>query len=163
MPLGQSVVLVACVLIMFIGLAAIIFPLVPSIPFIWLGIFLYGLVSDFEKVSIDFVLLVTMLGMATIILDYIAASYGVKKFRASAFGLTGALVGGLLGFAFGPLGGFVIGPLLGAIVGETLVGRDILFRYETKRYVVIGLIGGTLIKVVVGVAMVGLFFWQLVR
>lgn len=163
MELGQSVVLVVCIMVMLVGLAAIILPLLPSIPFIWLGIFLYALVSDFEKISIDFVLLVTLMGMVVIVIDYVASSYGVKKFRASVFGLTGALIGGLLGFAFGPLGGLVVGPLVGAVVGEAIVGRDTLFAYETKKFIVIGMVGGTFIKVVVGVAMVGLFLWQLVR
>jgi len=148
---------------MIIGLAAIILPLVPAIPFIWLGIFLYSMVSGFEKITVDFLILVTLLGLATVILDYIASSYGVKRFRASVFGITGALIGGVFGFALGPLWGLVIGPLIGSIVGEAIIGRDLMFSYETKRYVVIGLMGGTFLKITVGVAMIGLFFWQLVR
>ncbi|MFH0952208.1 MAG: DUF456 domain-containing protein [Patescibacteria group bacterium] len=163
MPLGQTVALIACVLIMLTGLAAIILPLVPAIPFIWLGVFLYALVSGFEKISIDFIFFVSFIGLITIILDYVVSSYGVKKFRASVFGLTGALIGGLFGFVFGPLYGLVVGPLIGAIIGETIVGRDILFSYQTKKYTIIGLMGGTVVKVIAGVAIVGLFFWQLVR
>lgn len=163
MALGQSVALVACIMIMLTGLGAIILPLIPAIPLIWLAIFLYALVSGFEKISVDFVLLVTLMGTIVVIIDYVASSFAVKKFRASVFGLTGALLGGMFGFTFGAFGGLVVGPLLGAIVGETIVGRDMLFSYQTKKYYVIGMIGGTLIKVVVGVAMVGLFFWQLVR
>jgi len=163
MSIGENIALIVSIMIMLTGLAAIILPLVPPIPFIWLGIFLFATVSGFEKISVDFFLLVSMLGLATIILDYIATSYGVKKFRASVFGLTGALIGGLFGFVFGPLYGLVVGPILGAIVGEAIVGRDILFSYETDRYIIIGLVGGTFIKVIVGVSMVGLFLWQLTR
>ena len=163
MTLGENIALIASILIMITGLGAIILPLVPAIPFIWLGIFLYALVSDFQKITVDFVILVSLLGLATVILDYIASSYGVKRFRASVFALTGAIIGGIFGFIFGPLWGLVIGPLVGAVIGEALIGRDMLFSYETKNYIVIGMIGGTFIKVLVGVAMVGLFFWQLVR
>ncbi|MFC1663168.1 DUF456 domain-containing protein [Patescibacteria group bacterium] len=161
--MAQALVLTASILIMLTGLAAIVLPLVPAIPFIWLGIIIYAAMSGFEKITVDFVMLVSFLGLATIILDYIIASYGVKRYRVSLFGLTGALIGGLLGFVFGPLWGLVIGPVIGAIVGEAIVGRDILYSYETKKYVIIGLVGGTFLKVIVGVSMVGLFFWQLVR
>lgn len=163
MDLGQSLVLVACIMIMAVGLGAIVLPLLPSIPLIWLSIFLYALVSDFQKISVDFILLSTLMTIAVVVIDYIASSYGIKRFRASVFGLVGALIGGLVGFAFGAFVGLVVGPLLGAVMGETLLGRDILFSYQTKKYIVIGMVGGTFIKVVVGVAMVGLFIWQLVR
>lgn len=158
----SSAIFVATFAVTLVGLISIVFPFLPSIPVIWLGIFLYGVGTNFQVVNSNFMLLVSLLAFATIFLDYTTAVWGLKKYRSSAWGIMGAVLGGLVGSLFGIMGGLVIGPVFGAVVFEMLRGRDNVFGVETERFTIIGFIGGTLIKFSVGVAMIGLFLWKIV-
>ena len=164
MPLAvsQTFLLVLCFVLIIVGFIGILFPIVPSIPFIWFGIVLYGVATNFAEIDASFLLLISVLGMTVVLLDFITHLWGRKEFRASFWAVGGAIVGGLAGSFWGPLFGLVVGPLAGAILSQLLIGRDLPFTFETKRYIIIGYIGGTVIKFTVGVAMVGLFLWRIV-
>ena len=156
-----SAIFLATFAVMIIGLISIVFPFLPSIPVIWLGIFLYGVGTNFEVVNPSFMLLISLLAFATIFLDYTTTVWGLKKFHGSLWGILGAVVGGFVGSLWGILGALVIGPVFGSIIFEMLRGRDNVFGLETERFTIIGFIGGTLVKFSVGVAMIGLFLWKI--
>jgi len=156
------IILIACFAIMIAGLGSIFFPIIPSIPMIWLGIFLYAIATGFEKIDSNFLLLISILTLAIIFLDYIVLTLGVRKFNFSVWGIVGAIVGGVIGSFFNLFFALVIGPVLGAVVGQILTGQDLTYIFQMKKYTVIGFIGGTVVKISVGVAMIGLFIWKLV-
>lgn len=162
MPLPEIFILIICLIFILVGFVGIMLPIIPSIPLIWFGIFLYGLATDFTEIDPSLLILVSILGLVVILLDYVTLIWGGRRFRASVWGVLGAVVGGLAGSCLGLLYGLVVGPLFGAIVSQLIVGRDEVFALETKRFTVIGYVGGTIIKFTVGVAMVGLFVWKLV-
>ncbi len=162
MPLPQFFVLIVCLIFILAGFVAILLPIMPSIPLIWFGIFLYGLATNFKEIDQSLLILISILGLVVIMLDYVTLIWGGRNFRASLWGILGAVVGGLAGSFLGWLYGLVIGPLFGAILSQLIVGRDQVFALETKNFTVIGYVGGTIIKFTVGVAMVGLFLWKLV-
>lgn len=157
-----SAIFLATFAVTIVGLISIVFPFLPSIPVIWLGIFLYGVGTNFAVVDAQFMLLISLLAFATVFLDYTTSVWGLKKYHGSTWGIVGAVVGGLVGSLFGLLGGFVIGPIFGAVIFEMLRGRDNVFGIETDRFTIIGFIGGTLVKFSVGVAMIGLFLWKII-
>ncbi len=159
----SSALFLATFAVTIAGLVSIVFPFLPAIPVIWLGIFLYGVGTSFAVVDASFMLLISLLAFATVFLDYTTSVWGMREYRGSFLGIVGAVVGGLLGSLFGLLGGLVIGPVTGAIVFEMLRGRDNVFSIETDRYTIIGFIGGTIMKFSIGVAMIGLFVWRLVQ
>jgi uncharacterized protein len=161
MPGLTTFLLTLCFFLVLVGFVGIFFPVVPSIPLIWFGILLYGLATNFAVVDGQFLLLISVLGLVVVLLDLIAYLWGGKPFSANFWGVSGAVVGGLVGSFFGLFYGLVVGPVFGAIIGQLLFGRDALFAIETKRYIIIGYVGGTIIKIAVGVAMVGLFIWRL--
>jgi hypothetical protein len=43
-----------------------------------------------------------------------------------------------------------------------MIGRDTPYALETKSYIIIGYVGGTIIKFTVAVAMIGLFLWRVI-
>lgn len=157
-----SAIFLATFSVTIIGLISIVFPFLPSIPVIWLGIFLYGVGTNFQVVNANFMLIISLLAFTTIFLDYTTSVWGLKKYRGSLWGVLGAILGGLFGSLFGILGGLVIGPVFGSIVFEMLRGRDNVYGVETERFTVIGFIGGTIVKFSVGIAMIGLFLWKII-
>ncbi|MFH0853374.1 MAG: DUF456 domain-containing protein [bacterium] len=158
--LSQTFILTLCFFIILVGLVGIVFPIVPSIPLIWFGIVLFGIATDFTVIDSSFLLMVSILGLIVVMLDFVGYLWGGKPFRASIWSVVGAVVAGLIGSFFGPLYGLVVGPLFGAIISQLIVGRDLVYSVETRRYIIIGYMGGTVIKFTVGIAMIGLFLWQ---
>lgn len=143
------------------GLIAILLPFAPSIPTIWFGIFVYAISHHFDVVTRNFLALITIIALFTIFLDYTLSRSGVQKIRAGGWGIAGAAIGFFIGSFFGSIVQFIIGPVLGAIIGESLHGRDQVFAFKTGNYTVVAFMGGTIIKLVAAIIMIGLFFMRL--
>lgn len=161
MSFGLILILIVCCLIMLAGLVSIIFPFLPSIPLIWLGIFLYAIATRFEKIDEKFLVIMTVLLLVVIFLDYITEVWGIKNLKFSFWAIFGAVIGGLIGSFINLFWGLIIGPLAGTIVGEIISGQDLAFEVKMKKYTVICFVAGTILKISVAVGMIGLFIWKL--
>ena len=75
---------------------------------------------------------------------------------ASARAVWGAVLGSVIGLFCG-LPGLLLGPFLGALFGELAAGNSILRSTHVGVNAWIGLIFGTMIKLVASVTMVALF------
>ena len=158
--LEQLATIVSFILILG-GLITIIFPIAPSIPTIWFGIFVYSAAHHYINITSQFMLIISLIALVTIYLDFSLSRGGVKKIRADTWGILGALVGGAAGAFFDPLGTFLIGPILGAVVFQLLRGRDNVYAFDSGNTTVVAFMGGTLIKLVAGIGMIGLFILRL--
>lgn len=143
------------------GLVSILFPIAPSIPTIWFGIFIYGASHQYINVNQQFLMYVTLIALSTIILDYTLSKGGARKFKAGPWGILGAIAGGAVGTLFGPFGTYLFGPTIGAVAFELLHGRDQVYSYQSGNYTIVAFMGGTLIKLVAALAMIGLFILRL--
>lgn len=143
------------------GFIAIIFPIAPPIITIWFGIFIYAISQDFQTIGQSYMMLISGIAFATIILDYTLSRSGSQRLKAGPWGVLGAIVGGIVGSLFGPIHTYLTGPITGAIVFELLRGRDQVYSYQTGNYTIVAFMGGTLVKLIAGVAMTGLFILRL--
>ncbi len=143
------------------GIITIVFPIAPSIPTIWFGIFIFAASHHYDTISQTFLALVSIIAVVTIILDYTLSRSGIKKLRAGPWGILGAVVGGLVGSLFGSISGYLIGPLAGALVFELFLGRDQIYSYKSGNYTIVAFMGGTIIKLLAAIGMVGLFTLRL--
>ena len=150
-------------LVMMFGLLGIIFPFFPSVILIWTGFFLYAGITQFQIITFDYLFLATLLTFVAVFLDYVAAYWGTKKYNATVWGIGGAIIGGAIGSIFHWFPAVLMGAFVGAIVGEVFSGRDEIFKIEFKTYTIIGFVGGTIVKITVGVTMIGLFVYQVVQ
>lgn len=157
----QSFVTIISFILILGGLISIIFPIAPSIPTIWFGIFIYSISHHFISINNQFMLLITLIGLLTILLDYSLSRGGTKKLRADSWGIIGALLGGALGSFFDPIGTFLVGPILGAIIAELIRGRDNVYSYSSGNTTVVAFMGGTIVKLIAALAMIGLFILRL--
>lgn len=157
----QSLATVVSFTLILGGLISIIFPIAPSIPTIWFGMFIYAISHNYLDINQNFMVIVSSIALGTIILDYTLSRGGVKKMMAGPWGIVGAIVGGGLGTFFGGLGTYIVGPIIGAIVAELLRGRDRVYSYQSGNYTIVAFMGGTIIKLIAAIAMVGLFILRL--
>ncbi|MEF3692102.1 MAG: DUF456 domain-containing protein [Candidatus Moraniibacteriota bacterium] len=113
----------AALVLMILGIAGSVLPVVPGPIFSFLGLVIYYIFQENEILSLG-VILVFALGMLFLVLaDYILPILGVKFLGASKSGQKGAIIGALLGIVFFPPLGIFIGALAGAVIGEMSRGK----------------------------------------
>jgi uncharacterized protein YqgC (DUF456 family) len=137
------------------GLAGAIVPALPGIPLIFAGIWLLAGVDHYQHLGLWWLLGIAMIGAVGMILDLLAGALGAKRVGASQRAVWGALLGTMIGLFFG-LPGLLLGPFLGALIGELATGNSLLRSTHVGIGAWVGLIFGTLIKLVSSVTMVAL-------
>lgn len=160
MNIGMISLFILTMIIMLIGLAGTILPMLPGLPVMWVGAFVYALLTGFEEIGWTYLGIFGALTAVTTVLDYVANLYGARKMGATGWGVFGAVLGMILGLFAGGLIGLLLGSFLGAILGEILAGKKGSQAVKAGFGTFLGFLGGTLIKFVVGCAMLGAFLWQ---
>lgn len=154
------VLLIISLLIMLTGLVGIVVPVIPSTPLIWFGALIYAIFSGFEEITIGVLIVFTVLTIFTLAVDFLANVYGAKKFGASKWGIAGSTIGMVAGaITTGPIG-LIVGSFLGAVVFELLLGKRYKEALNAGLGAFIGFLGGSLIKLIIGLIMVGFFVWK---
>ena len=137
------------------GLVGAIVPAVPGIPLIFAGIWLIARVDQYRHVGPWWLAGIALVGVVGLTIDLVAGALGAKRVGASQRAVWGALLGTLVGLFFG-LPGLLLGPFFGAVLGEVAAGSSILRSTHVGASAWIGLIFGTMIKLVASVMMVAL-------
>ncbi|NLZ38610.1 MAG: DUF456 domain-containing protein [Firmicutes bacterium] len=150
--------LIITIILFLIGVAGTILPALPGAVLIYGGMILYGFLTDFSTLPAKFFLLQGLALLLIFAVDFFATAIGTKKFggsRASAFGAT---LGTLLGVLFFPPFGIVLGPFLGAAAAELLSGKNPEHAVRVGFGTLIGLLGGTITKLLIEAIMIIYFF-----
>jgi uncharacterized protein YqgC (DUF456 family) len=146
---------IAAVLVI-VGLAGTVLPLLPGIAFVFGGLLLAAWADDFQRVG---ALTLTILGFLTalaIAADLVASALGAKRMGASPRAIVGATLGAIVGLFFG-LPGLVLGPFIGAVAGELSANRQLLHAGRAGLGTWLGLLLGSIAKLTLAFLMVGVF------
>jgi len=138
------------------GLAAAILPMLPGIPLIFAGLWLIAGVDGYRHVGLWWLAGIGAVGAVGLLMDLLAGALGAKRVGAGKQAVWGALAGTVTGLFFG-LPGLLFGPFVGAVLGELSAGRDIQRSTEVGVNAWVGLIFGTLLKLVAALMMVAMF------
>lgn len=138
------------------GLVASILPNLPGIPVMFGGMLLAAWVGGFHKIPVWVIVLLGVLAAFSIVFDFLAGTWGAKKYGASKAAVWGALIGTLVGLFFA-LPGIILGPFIGAVVGQLASGSAIQHATRVGVGTWIGLLVGTAIKLGVAFMMLGAF------
>ena len=126
----EGQLLALTLVLMVVGLLGSVLPGLPGVTLIFLSALVYAIITDFRTVGAA--ILVTLFTFAAIafVADFVATSYGARRFGASTWGTLGGAVGGiagaLIGFLFlgiGSLFGLILGTIAGVFLGEYLKRR----------------------------------------
>ena len=138
------------------GLAGAVLPSLPGIPMLFGGIWLVAAVDHYRHLGLGWLLLIGALGALGVIVDFVAATLGARRVGASRTALWGASLGTLVGMFFG-IPGLLFGPFAGALLGELASGTSVLRSTHVGIGSWLGLLFGTLVKLVISLMMLGLF------
>ncbi len=151
--------LLAGVLIL-LGVAGTVLPALPGLPLVFIGMLLAAWAGEFQQVGVVVVVILALLTALSLVVDFLATLLGAKRVGASRLALVGAFVGTIVGLAFGIVGLFA-GPFVGALVGELIHGRQIGAATRVGIGTWIGILVGTVLKLGLAFAMLGLFAFSL--
>jgi uncharacterized protein YqgC (DUF456 family) len=138
------------------GLIGALVPALPGIPLIFGGIWLIAGVDGYRHLGVWWLLGIALVGVVGLTIDLLAGALGAKRVGASKLAVVGALAGTVVGLFFG-LPGLLIGPFVGAVLGELAAGNSVQRSTAVGVSAWIGLLFGTLIKLVASIMMVALF------
>ncbi len=147
---------VLAALLMLGGLAGAVLPALPGIPMIFAGIWLAAAVDGYRHLGLWWLIGLGVLGGFGVAVDFIAGALGARRVGASRQAIWGATLGTFAGLFFG-VPGLLLGPFAGALAGELLAGQSVLRSTHVGVGTWLGLLFGTLVKLVVSFAMLGLF------
>jgi uncharacterized protein len=142
--------------VIVVGVVCAIVPLLPGIPLIFAGVWLIAGLDGYRHLGLGWLLGIAAVGAAGLVVDLLAGALGAKRMGASSQAVCGALIGTLIGLFFG-IPGLLFGPFFGAVIGELSAGNSVLRSAHAGVSVWVGLIFGTIIKLVSSLMMVGLF------
>jgi len=146
-------------LLMILGIAGSILPVLPGPPLSYLGLILIHL-TDNINFSSKFLVSWGIITIVVSVLDYVIPAWGTKFFGGSKYGIWGSMAGLLAGLFFPPVG-VILGPFLGAVAGEMIAGnKDHALKAGFGSF--IGFLAGTMVKLLVSLIMVYYFITALI-
>ena len=161
---------------LLLGLIGCVAPVLPGVPLSYLGLLLLHF-TDRVQFSWQFLLVWGVVVVVIQILDYFIPAWGTKKFGGTKYGVWGSTIGLFVGLFMGPLG-IVVGPFIGAVLGELIYfnrhPQTTLSETEQNKNSnfnralragfgsFIGLLTGTLIKVICCGVMIAYFVKELI-
>jgi uncharacterized protein YqgC (DUF456 family) len=144
------------VVLVVVGLIGVVFPALPGTILIFCGLLLAAWADGFDRVSIVTMVVLGIVTIATYFVDIATMALGMKRMGVTRRAMGGAAIGTLAGLFFG-LPGLIIGPFAGAVVGELTADSDLRGAGRAGVAAWIGFLIGTVVKVGLAFAMVGIF------
>ncbi|MBQ0140344.1 MAG: DUF456 family protein [Kurthia sp.] len=151
------ILIIASFIVAFVGL---IYPIIPSVLFIFLGFIIYGLFFSFGELPWWFWVIQVLLTVLLFSADTLANVVGVKGFGGTNAGIWGSTIGLLVGPFVIPFAGIIIGPFIGAVIAELIFSKTSFFK-SLKAGVgsLVGFLTSIVTKGIIQVIMIGIFIF----
>ena len=166
----EYIVFIIFLVVAIAGLITLIFGL-PGNFIVLIDTILYGWYGGFSEITFRVIVALVLLSLLGELLEFLIGITGLKKYKSSNKAIVGSIVGGIVGAIWGApflLGiGSIIGAFIGAFAGAFLV--ELLDRKGASQAIqsgwgaFVGRLGGTITKGVIGIAMVSIAIFSIVR
>lgn len=134
------------ILCLLVGMVGCIIPALPGVPLAYAALWLLH-ATDKVQFSWQFLLVWGLVVLIVQVLDYIIPAWGTKRTGGSKAGVWGSTIGLIVGLFLGPWG-IILGPFVGAVVGELMVGKNTQEALRSGWGSFVGLLTGTILKLV---------------
>jgi len=143
-------------ILIVVGFIGTVVPALPGVPLVFAGMLLAAWADGFQHVGLWTLIGLGVLTAIAVVVDFLAGLAGAKRVGASKMALIGAAIGTIVGIFFGIVG-LLLGPFLGALIGELVAGSTLQRATNVGVGAWIGFLLGTVLKLGVCFAMVGIF------
>ena len=152
----QSLYYALAVILVLVGIAGVILPALPGLPLVFAGMLLAAWAGGFQQIGWVTLVVLGLLTLLSIAADLFATMVGAQRVGASRKALIGTVVGTFAGLFFMPIG-LLAGPFVGALLGELWHSREIGQAAKVGLGTWLGILLGTVLKLGLAFAMLGLF------
>ena len=156
MILNQGIVFILTLLLMMLGLLGTVVPGVPGAPLIFVAALGNRLLCGEDGPAWWVVIVLGVIAGISVLLDFAGTAVGARSMGATWKGTVGATIGAMIGVLWLPFG-LLIGPLIGAVLMEMLAGREWREAGKAGLGALLGILLGTVGRIVCAIAMIGLF------
>ena len=126
----EGPLLALTLVLMVVGLLGSVLPGLPGVTLIFLSALVYATLTDFRTVGATILVVLFLFAAIALVADFVATSYGARRFGASNWGTAGGAIGGIAGalvgllfLGIGSLFGLILGTIAGVFLGEYLKRR----------------------------------------
>lgn len=145
-------------IVIVIGLIGTILPGLPGVGLIFLGILGHAWYFGFDEIGITTLVILGVVALLSFIFDILSGAFGAKYFGSTRAGVIGSIIGAIIGGIIFQLFGLLAGVFLGAVVGELVFAKkDMHESFRAGMGSVIGFLGGTVLKLILGVILIVTF------
>jgi uncharacterized protein YqgC (DUF456 family) len=148
--------LVFATLLVLVGLAGTVLPVLPGVLFVFSGLFIAAWAHGFARVGPVGLSLIGALAALAFVADFVASLLGAKRVGASPRALFGATLGGIVGIFMG-IPGMLLGPFVGAVLGELWARGGLAQAGKVGVGTWLGLLFAAIAKVVIAFLMIATF------
>lgn len=156
MEAGIIILWTLSVILVTIGVAGLVLPVIPGPLVIFAGLAMAAWAERFTHVGSFTLAILALLAVIATSVDFLAGVFGAKHFGASRNAMAGAAAGAVVGLFFG-LPGIIAGPFFGAVIGELAARKNFQAAGMAGMGAWLGMVVGAAAKVAIGFAMVGIF------
>jgi uncharacterized protein YqgC (DUF456 family) len=119
----EATMIVVGSILILLGLAGSVLPILPGPPLSFIGLFLLALLKHFSPpLTPTLVIILAIVTILVILMDYILPLLGAKRYGASKWGVWGSVLGMVIGIFWSPFA-ILVGAFVGAVVVEWLAGK----------------------------------------
>lgn len=153
------VIIIACFIFSFLGL---VYPIIPSVLVIWVGVVLYHFGINPNKLSwISWTILV-LLTILLFLADYLVNLHFVDKAGGSKWGMRAATIGLIVGSFVIPPFGVIIVPFALVLIAEMIQKRTFQESIKVAFATLIAFLSGTFAKAIIQLIMIGVFVYDVI-
>jgi uncharacterized protein YqgC (DUF456 family) len=153
----EGITIVIGSILMLLGLAGSILPILPGLPLSFIGLFLLALLKHFSPpLTPTLVIILAIVTILVVVMDYIIPLLGAKRYGASKWGVWGSVLGMAIGIFWSPFA-MLVGAFIGAVVVEWLVGKKKREALRAGWGVVMGTLFATILRLGVSGVMIYYF------
>jgi uncharacterized protein YqgC (DUF456 family) len=176
----EGPLLALTIVLMLVGLVGSVVPGLPGVTLIFLSALLYAILTHFQTVGIVVLVILFVFAALAFLTDFVATSYGARRFGASNWGTVGGAIGGIVGAlaglflaGIGSLFGLILGTIAGVFAGEYLrrerhgdreTREDTDWRRASRAAggVIVGYLASAIVQGLLGLASIIIFVLALI-
>jgi len=156
---GDALIFGLIMTLMIVGLIGVLFPILPGIFMIWLGVFVYVWRYGFEVISLGLFLFITVIVLFVGASDLWLPIFGARKVGAAKRTIITGMIGAIIGSFIVPIIGTIIGYAIGVLLGEYHKRRDWDQAWRASKGGLAGWGIATILQLVGGLLVIIIFAW----
>ena len=141
--------------VMVVGLAGTIVPVLPGLTVLWAAALVYGLVVGFGPIGIVVMVLLSVILVVSVVKGVVLPKKMAEGSDVSRWSQLVALVGAIIGFFIIPVVGIIVGALVGLLFAEYANHRHFEPAWVSTKAVAKGFGLSALVDIALGMLMIG--------